>query len=87
MNIAMCILAGAVLGWSAYTFFGFNAARGRMASVLIGAAGGFLGGELVAPMFTAVAAGDLSLPALVFAAGLAAAFIALASLIHERWGV
>lgn len=88
MNIVMCILVGALLGWAGYAFLRFNATRGKMVSILIGAAGGFLGGQMLAPMFVAVpVTGDLSLPALIYAAGLATAFLAVGNLVSNRWGV
>jgi len=88
MNIVMSMLAGAILGWAGYSFLGFNEARGKMVSIVIGTVGGFLGGQMVAPMFTVEpVAGDLSLSALFFAAGVAAAFLALGNLVYNRWGV
>jgi uncharacterized membrane protein YeaQ/YmgE (transglycosylase-associated protein family) len=88
MNIAMWLLAGGIVGWLGYTVLGFNEARGKMVSIVLGAIGGVVGGNLVAPMFiTAVAPGDLSLAALVFAAAVAAAFLAIGNLLYNRWGV
>ena len=88
MNVVMFILVGALLGWAGYTLLRFNQTRGSMVSMLIGAAGGFLGGQLLAPMFIAVpVTGDLSLPALFFAVGLATAFLAASNLVSNRWGV
>jgi uncharacterized membrane protein YeaQ/YmgE (transglycosylase-associated protein family) len=55
MNIAIWILAGGILGWVGYAFLGYNAERAKLVPILIGAAGGFFGGKVVAPMFTAVA--------------------------------
>lgn len=88
MNIIMFVLAGGLLGWAGYAFLGFNEARGRMVSIIIGAAGGLLGGQTIAPMFVAVpVTADLSLPALFYAAGLATAFVAVGDLMSKRWGV
>jgi uncharacterized membrane protein YeaQ/YmgE (transglycosylase-associated protein family) len=88
MNIAIWMLAGAILGWVGYSFLGFNEARGKLVSIIIGAVGGFFGGQMVAPMFTAAAVpSDFSLSALFFAAAVAAAFLALGNLVHRRWGV
>jgi uncharacterized membrane protein YeaQ/YmgE (transglycosylase-associated protein family) len=88
MNIAIWMLAGAILGWVGYSFLGFNEARGKLVSIIIGAVGGFFGGQMVAPMFTAAAVpSDFSLSALFFAAAVAAAFLALGNLVHNRWGV
>ena len=66
-----------------------NEDRGVAVSVLIGALGGFLGGEIVAPIFAAAAAGpgDFSMSALFYAGAVAAAFLVLGNMVHDRWGV
>ena len=88
MNIALCMLAGGILGWLGYTYLGYNEKRGRIMSIVIGATGGFFGGKMLAPMFTAAAApGDVSVGALFFAAAVAAAFLAIGNLVENRWGV
>ena len=89
MNIAMWVLAGGVLGWVGYKFLDVNSGRGMIVSMIIGAVGGLLGGKIIAPMFTAVAAvpADFSSSALFFAAVVAAAFLFAGNLIHDRWGV
>jgi hypothetical protein len=47
-----------------------------------------VGGNVVAPMFAAAAApGDFSFFAVVVAAAIAAAFLAIGNLVHNRWGV
>jgi uncharacterized membrane protein YeaQ/YmgE (transglycosylase-associated protein family) len=89
MNIVMWLLAGGVLGWVGYSYLGFNQARGAMVSVIIGTVGGIFGGQLIAPMFTAAAVvpADFSSTALLFAAVVAAAFLAVGNLVYHRWGV
>jgi uncharacterized membrane protein YeaQ/YmgE (transglycosylase-associated protein family) len=88
MNIAMWILAGGILGWVGYAFLGYNADRAKVVPILIGAAGGFFGGKVVAPLFTAVAVpASFSLVALVFAAIVAAGFLAASNFAYNRWGV
>jgi uncharacterized membrane protein YeaQ/YmgE (transglycosylase-associated protein family) len=88
MNIAVWMLSGAIVGWLGYSVLGFNQARGQMVSMVIGAIGGVVGGNLVAPMFiTSLPPGDFSLPALIFAAAIAATFLAVSNLVHNRWGV
>ena len=89
MNIVMWMLTGTAIGWIGYAYLNFNEERGVMVSLVIGALGGFIGGKVIAPMFTAgaLAAGDFSAPALFFAAAVAAAFLAAGNLIYERWGV
>jgi uncharacterized membrane protein YeaQ/YmgE (transglycosylase-associated protein family) len=88
MNIVIWMLAGAILGWVGYSFLGFNEARGRMVSIVIGAIGGFFGGKMIAPMFTvAPVTADFNLSALFFAVAVAGAFLAVGNLVYERWGV
>lgn len=89
MNFIMWILAGGILGWVSYSYMGFNEGRGMIASSVIGAIGGVVGGEMIAPMFTAAVAvpGDFSTSALFFAATVAAAFLFAGNLVHHRWGV
>lgn len=89
MNIAMWVLAGGILGWIGYQFLDVNSGRGLLVSIIIGAVGGYFGGEIIAPMFTAAAAvpADFSSSALFFAAVVAAAFLFAGNLIHDRWGV
>ena len=89
MNIVLWMLAGGILGWVGYKFLDFNEGRGMMVSIVIGVVGGFFGGKIVAPMFTtaAVVPADFSSSALFFAAAVAAAFLAVGNLVHNRWGV
>ena len=83
MNIVVWMLAGATLGWAAYLFLGF-----RAFSIVVAAIGGYFGGQVVAPLFTAAALpGDFSLSALPFAAAVAAAFLTVGNMVYERWGV
>ncbi|MFY9317887.1 MAG: hypothetical protein WAO95_20290 [Burkholderiales bacterium] len=89
MNIIMWILAGGILGWVGYSYFGFNEGRSMIVSSVIGAIGGVVGGTMIAPMFTAAAAvpGDFSTSALFFAVAVAAAFLFAGNLVHDRWRV
>ena len=88
MNIAIWILAGGILGWVGYAFLGYNADRAKMVPILIGAVGGFFGGKVIAPMFTAVAVpANFSMVALVFAAIVSAGFLAAGDFVYNRWGV
>jgi uncharacterized membrane protein YeaQ/YmgE (transglycosylase-associated protein family) len=89
MNIAMWMLAGAILGWVGFTYMRFNEQRGMMISMIIGAMGGLVGGKMIAPMFSAVQAvpDAFSSSALVFAVAIAAAFLAAGNLIYNKWGV
>ena len=89
MNLIVWMLSGVTLGWAVCSYLGFNEERGVMVSVIIGALGGLAGGKLIAPMFAAAEAvpSDFSMSALLFAAAVAAAFLAVGNLVHERWGV
>jgi len=89
MNIFIWILAGGILGWAGFTYFGFNKERSVVVASLIGAAGGFVGGSLIAPMFLAAATAPaaFSMPALFFAGAVAAGFVFLGNLVSDRWGV
>ena len=89
MDIVLWVLTGGVLGWVGCTYLRFNQGRGVVVSVIIGALGGLVGGEIVAPIFTAAAEvpGDFSVLALFYAAAAAAAFLVLGNMLHDRWGV
>ena len=85
----MWILAGALLGWIAFAILSYNEERGLKVSVLIGAAGGFVGGKLIAPMFSDAAAvpGAFSGSELFFALAVSAAFLYVGDFVHKRWSV
>ena len=89
MDIVVWMLTGSVLGWVGCSYLRFNEGRGVAFSVIIGAMGGFLGGSIVAPIFTAAAEvpGDFSVFALFYAAAVAAALLVLGNMVYERWGV
>ena len=88
MNVFMWIAAGALLGWAGFAMLGINKARGPVVSLIIGAVGGFFGGKVLAPMFTAAAIpGDFSVSALLFAVAMATLFLTVANFVHNRWDV
>jgi uncharacterized membrane protein YeaQ/YmgE (transglycosylase-associated protein family) len=87
MNIALWILAGGILGWASCAYLRYNESRGVMVSAILGAAGGFIGGKFVAPLFLTPAAADSGMPALVFAAAVAAGLLVAGNMIYNRWGV
>ena len=88
MSMIIWILAGALLGWIAYSFLDMSPGRGQWVSLLIGAMGGVLGGKEVAPIFIAASVPEtFSAPTLAIAAVVAAAFLFAASFIYNRWGV
>ncbi len=89
MNLFIWMLAGAALGWASYVWLGFSEGRGKIASVVIGAIGGVLGGKMIAPMLTSPVkiAGDFSMSSLVIAAVVASVLLVVANLINKRWGI
>jgi len=88
MNIVALILAGSVLGWLGYAF-GYNRSRGLMVSIIIGIVGGFIGANLVAPLFASAAAvpPGFNANALVFGAAAALGLLFLGNVLHKRWDI
>lgn len=89
MNIAMWVLAGGALGWIAFAFWKINAARGLAISVIIGAIGGFSGGNVLAPMLGAVTdtPNVFNLFSMTVALASAAGCLAISHLLSRRFGV
>jgi uncharacterized membrane protein YeaQ/YmgE (transglycosylase-associated protein family) len=89
MNIAIWILAGAALGWAAFTLLGINEERGTITSVIIGAFGGVIGGQVVAPMMSSapIVSGNFNIQALFMAAVSASACLVIGNLVERRFGV
>lgn len=89
MNITLWIVAGALLGWLGFAYMDANQGRGKIVSIIIGAAGGFFGGNILAPMLGAVvtAQNEFSPFSLVVAAASAAACLTIANLLANRYGV
>ena len=89
MNMAVWLVAGALLGWFACTQLRYNEERGALLSMIIGAIGGFLGGYIVAPLFVepSAFAADFSAITAVFASVAAAACLFVGDQLHRRLGV
>lgn len=89
MENIVWIAAGSLLGWLSYSYLRFNAGRGLVVSMALGAAGALIGANALAPLFLtdAGALGEVSLPLLVVAALAAAALLALGDMLHQRFGV
>ena len=89
MNLVMWLLAGGALGWAAFTLLGINQERGTIASIIIGAFGGVIGGQVVAPMLSSapIVSGNFDIQALFFAAVSASACLAIGNMIERRFGV
>ncbi len=83
------VLAGGAAGWIGYSLMGFNKSRGLLISILIGMVGGFLGGNVLAPMLSAGVAvnpGDFNPFPLLIAFAFAAACLIITNMIHKRFG-
>jgi uncharacterized membrane protein YeaQ/YmgE (transglycosylase-associated protein family) len=89
MNIAIWIIAGGALGWAAFTMLRINEERGTIASIIIGALGGVIGGQVVAPMLSSapIVSGDFNIQALFIAAISASACLAIGNMIEQRFGI
>ncbi|HSC96010.1 MAG TPA: GlsB/YeaQ/YmgE family stress response membrane protein [Burkholderiales bacterium] len=89
MNFARWVLAGGVLGWIGFSMLDINRERGMIISVIIGALGGLLGGNVLAPMLGAVAdtPNNFNMFSLVIAMASAAACLAIGNLVSDRYGV
>jgi uncharacterized membrane protein YeaQ/YmgE (transglycosylase-associated protein family) len=89
MNIVMWILAGGALGWAGFRLLGINEQRGTIVSIIIGAMGGIIGGQLLAPMMSSspIVSGDFNVQALFIAAVSASACLAIGNMIENRFGV
>ena len=89
MNIAMWVVAGGVLGWIGFAMLHANRERGMVISIIIGALGGFFGGNVLAPMLGAITdtPNDFSLFSLIIAMTSAAACLAIGNLVSNRYSV
>ena len=89
MNIAMWVLAGGVLGWIGFAYLKANEERGMVISVIIGMLGGFLGGNVLAPILGAPTEtpNDFNMYSLLIAMASAAACLAIGNLASKRFGV
>jgi uncharacterized membrane protein YeaQ/YmgE (transglycosylase-associated protein family) len=89
MNIAMWVLAGGVLGWVACAILKVNKGSGLIVSIIIGAVGGFAGGNVIAPILGAVVEtpNDFSLFAMTIALASAAGCLAISDLLFNRFRV
>ena len=88
MNIMLWIATGALVGWVACAALKRNASRGVVISIIIGIAGAFFGGDVLAPILgAAVGEGAAFSPfALVVALATAVAFVSIGDMMYERFG-
>jgi uncharacterized membrane protein YeaQ/YmgE (transglycosylase-associated protein family) len=88
MNVILWLLAGAAVGWIACSAMNMNTHRGLMISAIIGIAGGFFGGYVLAPMFSTIEeAGGFNPVALLMAVVGAVACVTISDMMYERFGV
>ena len=88
MNILVWIAAGAMLAWLSFAYIGMNRTRGLLLTLVIGVAGAYFGGSVVAPLLGQAAVGGEFRPfASVVAAACAGAFLVLSDMVYEQFGV
>ena len=87
MNLMLCLLVGAAVGWIASSVLNLNAARSRLASTVIGAIGAYFGGRILAPVFAARTDETVGfdLAALLIASVSALVVIKIADVLHRRF--
>ena len=88
LNIILWGLAGGIAGWIAFAYMGFNKERGLVVSIVIGMVGGFLGGNILAPMFSAgaISPGAFNPFSLFIAFASAAAVLTISNMVYKRFG-
>lgn len=89
MNVAMWVVAGGMLGWIGFAYLRGNRDLGLATSIIIGAVGGFFGGNVLAPMLGAVTdtPNIFNLFSMAVALGSAAACLAIVNLLTRRFGM
>jgi uncharacterized membrane protein YeaQ/YmgE (transglycosylase-associated protein family) len=89
MNTVIWVLAGAAIGWVGYVAMQVNSGRGLFVSLVIGAMGGFFGGNVLAPLFSSAPADPSAFSLLGFFAAVASAVgcVTIADMVYERYGV
>ena len=89
MNVAMWVVAGGMLGWIGFAYLRGNRDLGLATSIVIGAVGGFFGGNVLAPMLGAVTdtPNIFNLFSMAVALGSAAACLAIVNLLTRRFGM
>ena len=87
--MVLWLLAGAVIGWAGVRLIGINAHRGTLISIVIGTIGALIGGQMVAPLMSSspIVSGDFNIHALFIAVVSAAACLAIANMIENRFGI
>ena len=86
MNIAMWVVAGGALGWFGFAYLAVNRNLGLATAIIIGAVGGFFGGNVLAPMLGAGTDSPnvFNLFSMAVALGSAAACLATVNMLLRR---
>lgn len=89
MNIALYALVGGIAGWVAFAVVGYNAERGLIVSLVMGALGALVGGHVIAPTLVSTAAAQtgVSMPAVIIAVAVAATCLFVGNQVQKRWGI
>ena len=89
MNIALYALAGGIAGWLAFAVIGYNAERGLIVSLVVGAFGAGVGGHVIAPALVSSAAAQtgVGMPAMIIAISAAAICLFVGKQVEKRWGL
>lgn len=89
MNVMLWIIAGGVAGWIGLKLMHANEGRGLVLSVIIGMAGGYFGGNVVAPMLSDITTmpGAFSPFSLFVALASAAAFLTIGNMLAQRYDI
>ncbi len=88
MNLMLCLLVGAGVGWIASSVLKLNAARSLLVCAVIGAIGAYFGGRILAPVFMSgsdEAAPGVDLAALLIASASAMVLIKIADVVYRRF--
>jgi uncharacterized membrane protein YeaQ/YmgE (transglycosylase-associated protein family) len=89
MNMVLWLLGGSVVAWFAFSRFDHNRHRGLPVAILVGAAGAYFGGSVLAPILGSGpdGTGDFRPLAFLVATLCAAACLLLSDMLYERFGV
>ena len=89
MNTGIWLVAGCMVAWLAFSTLRINLARGLLLSLVIGAAGAYLGGAVVAPAIgnSQIGADEFNPFALLVAFAVAAAAVIVSDMVQKRYGL
>ena len=89
MNVVLWIVAGGLVGFTAFAALNLNLSRGLILSIAIGMVAALFGGHMLAPVFGASVgeAGDFSPFALLVAVASALGLLSITDMMSKRFGV